>query len=135
MLPEELRSVVLKSLLDDMGHFGIDRTVDLVCSWFSWPRMATDVEAKINTCERCVRRKALPEQATPLVNIKTTCPLELIFMDYLSLGPDQSNTKDILLWTDHFTRFAVAIPTANQKEKQEQSVRGKIHPYIPFTVC
>ena len=38
-------------------------------------------------------------------------------MDYLSLEPDTSNTKDILVLTDHFTKFAVAIPTANQKAK------------------
>lgn len=36
-------------------------------------------------------------------------------MDYLSLKPDQSNTKDIFVFTDHFTKFTVAIPTANQK--------------------
>lgn len=75
--------------------------------------MARDVEAKINTCDRCVRRKALPERAVPLVNIKTTRPLELICMDYLSLEPDQSNTKDTLVLTDHFTKSARAIPTAN----------------------
>uniref|UniRef100_A0A3P9J6T5 Integrase catalytic domain-containing protein n=1 Tax=Oryzias latipes TaxID=8090 RepID=A0A3P9J6T5_ORYLA len=38
-------------------------------------------------------------------------------MDFLSLEPDSSNTKDILVITDHFTKFAVAIPTPNQKAK------------------
>ncbi len=32
-------------------------------------------------------------------------------MDFLSLEPDQSNTKDILVITDHFTKYAVAVPT------------------------
>ncbi len=36
-------------------------------------------------------------------------------MDFLSLEPDQSNTKDILVITDHFTKYAVAVPTRNQK--------------------
>ncbi len=36
-------------------------------------------------------------------------------MDFLSLEPDLSNIKDILVITDHFTRYAVAIPTRNQK--------------------
>lgn len=100
-----------------MGHMGIERTLDLVRSRFFWPRMAADIETKIKTCNRCVRRKALPERSAPLVNIKTTRPLELLCMDYLSLEPDQSNTKDILVFTDHFTKFAIAIPTANQKAK------------------
>lgn len=117
VLPEDLRSVVLKSLHDEMGHLGIERTLDLVRSRFFWPYMARDIETKISTCDRCVRRKALSERVAPLVNIRTTRPLELICMDYLSIEPDQSNTKDILVLTDHFTKFAVAIPTANQKAK------------------
>lgn len=117
VLPEELRPIVLASLHDDMGHMGIERTLDLVRSRFFWPRMASDVEIKVRTCNRCVRRKALPERSAPLVNIKTTRPLELLCMDYLSLEPDRSNTKDILVLTDHYTKFAVAIPTPNQKAK------------------
>lgn len=117
VLPEELRPLVLKSLHDDMGHMGIERTLDLVRTRFYWPKMAVDVEEKIKTCGRCVRRKALPERAAPLVSIKTSRPLELLCMDFLSLEPDSSNTRDILVLTDHFTKFAVAIPTPNQKAK------------------
>lgn len=117
VLPEELRPTVLQSLHDDMGHMGIERTLDLARTRFYWPRMATDVEHKIKTCGRCVRRKALPEKAAPLVNIQTSRPLELLCMDFLSLEPDTSNTKDILVLTDHFTKFAMAIPTPNQKAR------------------
>ncbi|KAK7903917.1 hypothetical protein WMY93_016524 [Mugilogobius chulae] len=117
VLPEELRPLVLKNLHDDMGHMGIERTLDLVRSRFYWPRMAMDVEKKVKSCGRCVRRKALPERAAPLVSIQTTRPLELLCMDFLSLEPDSSNTRDILVLTDHFTKFAVAFPTPNQKAK------------------
>lgn len=115
MLPKELRPIVLASLHDD--DMGIERTLDLVRSRFFWPRMAFDVETKVRTCNRCVRRKALPERSAPLVDIRTTRPLELLCMDYLSLEPDRSNTKDVLVLTDHYTKFAVAIPTPNQKAK------------------
>lgn len=117
VLPECLRSVVLKSLHDEMGHMGIERTLDLVRTRFFWPKMAKDVEQKVKTCGRCVRRKTFPERAAPLLNIKTSRPLELICMDFLSLEPDASNTRDILVLTDHFTKFAVAIPTPNQKAR------------------
>uniref|UniRef100_A0A3P8UAF7 Gypsy retrotransposon integrase-like protein 1 n=1 Tax=Amphiprion percula TaxID=161767 RepID=A0A3P8UAF7_AMPPE len=117
VLLEELRFMVFKSLHIDMGHQGIERTLDLVRSRFFWPRMAAEIEARIKSCDRCVRRKALPERSAPLINIKTTRPLELLCMDYLSLEPDQSNIKDILVFTDHFTKFAIAIPTTNQKAK------------------
>lgn len=51
------------------------------------------------------------------MNIKTSRPLELLCMGYLMLEPDRSNTKDILVLTDHFTKYAMAIPIANQKAK------------------
>lgn len=117
VLPSALRPMVLKSLHNDMGHMGVGRTLDLVRQRFFWPKMAADVEHFIRTCERCLRRKTPPEHAAPLVSIQTSRPLELLCMDFLSLEPDSSNTKDILVLTDHFTKFALAIPTANQKAK------------------
>ncbi len=89
----------------------------MVRARFYWPRMASDIEKRIKTCNRCARRKTLPEKATPLVNIMTTRPLELVCMDFLSIELDRSNTKDILVITDHFTKYAVAILTPNQKAR------------------
>lgn len=103
------------SLHDNMGHMGKDRTLDLVRARFYWPRMASNIERKVNKCNRCVLRKTLPERAAPLVNIMTTIPLDLVCMDFLSIEPDRSNTKDILVIPDHFAKYAVAIPTPNQK--------------------
>ncbi|KAK7899346.1 hypothetical protein WMY93_020199 [Mugilogobius chulae] len=117
VLPPDLRFSVLTSLHDHMGHMGVERTLDLTRQRFFWPRMAADVEKKIRTCGRCVRRKSAPEKAAPLVSIKTTRPLELLCMDFLSIEPDSSNTKDVLVLTDHFTKFAMAIPTPNQKAR------------------
>ncbi len=79
--------------------------------------MAADVENKVKSCGRCVCKKTLPERAAPLVNTEVTRPLELVCMDFLSLEPDSSNTKDILVITDFFTKYAVAVPTPNQKAR------------------
>lgn len=117
VLPEGLRSSVMSSLHDHMGHMGMERTLDLVRSRFYWPKMASEVEQKVRTCGRCVRRKSLPQKAAPLVNIQATRPLQLVCMDFLSLEPDRSNTRDILVITDFFTKYAVAVPTPNQKAR------------------
>ncbi|RXN31227.1 Retrovirus-related Pol polyprotein from transposon 412 [Labeo rohita] len=117
VLPKDLREMVLTSLHDDMGHLGLERTLDLLRSRFYWPKMADAVERKVKTCERCIRRKSPPQKAAPLVNIQTSRPLELVCMDYLTVEPDNSNTKDILVITDHFTRYAIAVPTKDQKAR------------------
>ena len=44
----------------------------------------------------------------------TTSPLQLVCMDYLTLEPSKGGQQNILIITDHFTRYAQAIPTRNQ---------------------
>lgn len=58
------------------------------------------------------------QKAAPLVNIQTSRPLELVCMDFLSVEPDSNNTKDILVITDHFMKYAVPIPTRNQNAQK-----------------
>ncbi len=40
MLPEKFHPDVLNSLHDDLGHMGVDRTLDLVRNRFYWPLRA-----------------------------------------------------------------------------------------------
>lgn len=112
------RRTALEGLHDSVGHMGFERTIDLVRTHFYWPKMSTDVDKKLRTCERCIRRKAKAERTARLVNIRTSRPLELVCMNYLSLEPNGHGTKDILVITDHFTKYAVIVPTANQKASE-----------------
>uniref|UniRef100_A0A3Q3JNV5 Gypsy retrotransposon integrase-like protein 1 n=1 Tax=Monopterus albus TaxID=43700 RepID=A0A3Q3JNV5_MONAL len=117
VLPEQYRSRALEGLHDEIGHLGPERVLSLARARVYWPRMKASVEKKCQACERCFRRKAQPQRAAPMVNIKTTYPLELVCMDYLSIEPDNRDTRNILVITDHFTKFAVAVPTKDQKAK------------------
>ena len=76
--------------------------------------MYADVEEHIECCERCIRRKAPLGKKVPMVNIQTTHPLELVCMDFLSLETSKGGYHSVLVITDHFTRYAVAVPTRNQ---------------------
>ena len=115
VLPTQQRTEVLCGLHDDIGHPSAERTLDLVRSRFYWPMMKVTVEEKCHTCERCVRRKARAQSAAPLVSIVTTRPMELMCMDFLKIEPDSRDTRNVLVITDHFTRYALAIPTRDQK--------------------
>ena len=116
VLPCKYKRQVLKSLHDDTGHLGIERTTELVRERFYWPYLAKDVMNYVKTCGRCVRRKGVPEShvTAPLVNIKTSRPLELVCMDYLTLEESKGGYSNILVITDHFTHYTIAVPTRNQ---------------------
>ena len=68
-------------------------------------------------CERCIKRKSKTDIRAPLINITSTYPLQLVCLDYLTLEPSKGNISNVLVIADHFTRFAVAIPTRNQTTK------------------
>ena len=67
----------------------------------------------INSCPRCLRRKSQQDKA-PLVNIETSQPLELVHLDYLKIEPSKGNIENVLIITDHFTRYAQAFPSKTQ---------------------
>lgn len=106
---------MLHSLHDEMGHLGAERTLEPTRSRFYWPKMSFDVESKIKNSPRCLKRKRQPDKAAPLVNIQTSRTMELVCMDFLSIEPDSHHFKDILVITDHFTKYATAIPTRDKK--------------------
>ena len=117
VLPPCYRNEVLKGLHNEVGHPGRDRTLGLLHERFFWPGMTKDTEKWIEHCDRCIRRKSGSDIRAPLVNINTSYPLELVCMDFLTLETSKGGFSNILVITDHFTKFAMAIPTKNQTAK------------------
>ena len=101
-----------------MGHPGKDRMLSLIRDRLYWPGMDKAVEEWISPCGRCIGRKTpASSQRAPLVNITTQFPLELVCIDFPTLEQSKGGHHNILVITDHFTRFAQAIPTRNQTAK------------------
>lgn len=97
-----------------MGHLGVERTGDLVRNWFFWPKMAQDVEQYINNCGQCATYKTPCKKSAPLHEIVSNGPLDLVCIDFLSMEPDSNEISNVLVVTDHFTRYAQAFPSKNQ---------------------
>lgn len=121
VLPSSLMDQALRGLHNDIGHPGRDRTMTLVRDRFWWPGMAKQVEDWVKHCPRCLRRKAQGNTA-PMVSITSSQPLELVCMDYLSIEASSGGFQSVLVITDHFTRYAVAVPTRNQTARTTAEV-------------
>ena len=137
VVPKEVVPIILQQLHNRMGHPGRDRTTPLIIDRFFWPRMRGDIATWIQECDRCLKFKTPDNQRAELVNIKTSYPLELVCMDYLTLEPCKGGIQNILVITDHFSKFSVAVPTRNQTSKTTADAlfHNFIVPYgIPTTI-
>ena len=113
VVPKHFRERALFGCHDDVGHQGILRTLSLLRERFYWPGMQEEATQYVMHCSTCLRRKT-PPQVAPLQPILVTQPLELVHMDYLSLEPSKGNIENVLVITDHFTRYALAYPSKTQ---------------------
>ena len=118
VLPKSMRERVIESCHTDNGHFGMERTFILVSERFFWPKMGDDVRLFIRRCSRCTRFKQ-PTEKEELQSIIATYPFELVHLDYLTLGSSKSSERNgnILVVTDHFSKYAQAFVTKNQTAK------------------
>ena len=75
--------------------------------------MAAKVKEHIGKCHPCLAFKARQPKA-PLKNVMATHPLELVHLDYLCLEPGKGLDENVLVVTDHFTRYTQAYITKTQ---------------------
>ena len=89
------------------GHFGVNKTVELLKEHFYWPKMQGDVQALVARCGACQRAKShfKPGPYTPLPI--PTQPWEDLSMDFIVALPRTQRGKDsILVVVDRFSKMA-----------------------------
>ena len=87
--------------------------MELLRGRFYLPFLHQDVVNHIAHSGPCLRRKTLPKKE-PLHPMSVSKPKELVHMDYLTIEPSTGNIENVLVITDHFTRYAHAYSTCNQ---------------------
>ncbi|KAK3101184.1 hypothetical protein FSP39_001606 [Pinctada imbricata] len=122
VVPSCLIEYVLRSIHNKMGHPGRDKVLSLLRDRFFWPGLYQDVDTWIKECKRCVMRKSAATDKAELVSIETTQPLELVCMDFLTLERSKGGFEYVLVITDHFTRYAIAVPTKNMTARTTADV-------------
>ena len=91
------------ALHDDFGHLGMEKTLGLLKDRFFWPKMSEDVRQYIRTCEWCTRFKQ-PVERAEMKPILCTHPMELVHINFLTVGHPESNKQiNLMVVMDHFT--------------------------------
>jgi hypothetical protein len=112
--PGSIRLKILQARHDfpAAGHFGFNKTMELIARDYWWPQMWKYVKEFIRSCDTCARAKVPRHQPHGLLH-----PLPVPNGPWLSLSMDfitdlpSSNSKDsILVVVDRFTKMAHFIP-------------------------
>ena len=111
--PSSKRHEVWKKYHEAAAHAGAERTLSRIRPFFYWPGMDKEVRQFQQGCVACsLQNRAQPR--APLHPFIATYPLEVIGIDYLTLGRTTDQIQNILVMTDQFTRYAWAVPTKDQ---------------------
>ena len=121
VLPKPLRIKLISEIHDGVmsAHPGIAHTCKRISEVAWWPYWRSDVIRYILSCEKCQRakrKKSLNQLPRP-VSVSSR-PFQHIGVDVVGPFPtSQRGNVYILTIVDHFTRWAEAIPMAEQTSK------------------
>ena len=111
------------------GHQGPERTLAQLQERCFWPAMSADVFNHCRSCHRCQVAKAPPSGVQhPLRHLAAHAPLEIVAIDFTRLEMSRNEYEDVLVITDVFTKWVVAVPVKDQSA--ETVVRVLIDEWI-----
>ena len=143
VIPAAQRRMVLNGVHRDAGHQGQQRTLALTQERFWWPMMAEYCWAIVRGCLHCQAFEGEVPRA-PLHPIRAYALLELVHLDYTSIESTMElnkppMVKNVLVMTDHFTRYALAVVTKDQMAKTVGATRHRSWcpraPLHPIRIC
>lgn len=112
LLPNALREEVHQR----HGHQGVERTLELLRQWCHWPGMSSDVARWCQSCERCqIAKNTQPAARGFMGHLLASRPNKILAMDFTMLEPTHNGIENVLVMTDVFTKYTLAIPTRDQQ--------------------
>ena len=109
---EEIRTLIISENHDSpmAGHFGMDRTVELVQRRWVWRGLQRDVREYVRTCALCQRAKhSTTKPPGRLFPIVPSRPWEVVTLDFVSGLPLDRlrQVSQILVIVDKFTKYVL----------------------------
>ena len=97
------------------GHWGIERTINLIRTRFYWTGMFQDIENYCKNCERCnMSKMPMPKFRLAMNHLLASAPNEILAIYFTLLEKSSDGRENVLVVTDVFSKCTVAIPTRNQ---------------------
>lgn len=118
LVPKHARFQLCKINHDDIGHFGLEKTLDKISKDFWFPKMKRFIEKYVRSCIECAYSKEPTGPKEGLLHPihKVDKPFDTVHVDHL--GPFVKSTKGksyLIVLVDGFTKFCILTPLKNLK--------------------
>ena len=121
ILPIEFRAQAMELLHNKQGHQAVECMLQLVCERFYWSKrfywstLLQDITNWVKNCKWCQTAKGPcvdpdPSQGSIIANN----PMDLLCIDFMKVDPSKDGKENVLVMTDAFSKFSVAVVTPNQ---------------------
>lgn len=122
VIPKTERVQIISKNHDDplAGHPGVFKTFKRISQNYYWPRMAADIAKYVAKCTTCCKNKPLLQKPAGLMSSHPipSEPWEWVSCDFIGPLPRSNNGfKNILVITDHFSKFVIIRPLRNTSSK------------------
>ena len=115
ILPIEFRAQAMELLHNQQGHQAVEHMLQLVCERFYWSTLLQDVTRLVKCCKWCQTAKGLYVDPDPAQgSIVANNPIDLFCIDFMKVGPSKDGKENVLVMTDAFSQFSVAVVMPNQ---------------------
>ncbi|KAG7297976.1 hypothetical protein JYU34_018736 [Plutella xylostella] len=118
VVPKSARFQLCRFNHDDIGHFGIEKTLNKISKDFWFPKMRKFIKKYVRSCIECAYGK---EPSGPIEGLlhpihKVNKPFDTVHVDHL--GPFVKSSKGnsyLIVLVDGFTKFCLLKPLRNLK--------------------
>ncbi|KAI2647670.1 Protein NYNRIN [Labeo rohita] len=116
VLPEVLWEEVFRQLHDGHGHQGRERTYELIRRRCYWPSMSAYVQEHCQNCWQCsISKSSHPVARAPMGHLLASKPNQILAIDFTTLEPSSDGRENVLIMTDVFSKYTLAVPTRDQR--------------------
>ena len=114
----EFRAQAMELLHNQKGHQVVEHTLQLVCERFYWSTLLQDVTNWLKICKWCQTAKGPYVDPDPAQgSIIANNPMDLLCIDFMKVDPCKDEKENVLVMTNAFSKFSVAVVMPNQQAK------------------
>lgn len=133
IVPKTVRWRNVKYCHDDMGHFGVEKTLQRIYEHFWFPKARKYVQGYISACIDCCYHKGKGGKPEGELHMSEVEPIPFGTLHIDHLGPfirsKKGNTYVVVI-SDAFTKYMVAKPVRNTKTQPVLQVLSEMTGYF-----